>query len=108
MKTVLLICILVLLVSLNIQIASAKNVDSNLTQNNNASPLLLRSQFEAEGDSSSMSREASNESRVDSDFSYTFFPYLFYALSIIGLLAVLSFDTSGSARSKRKHKKSHR
>ncbi len=104
MKNVLMILVIISWVFLSTQSALAKSPESTIRNDVTVSTEFVIAKYERESVNSS-SRASDSKSANDKDAetkNSSLFPYLFYALSIIGLLAVLSFDTTVSARSKRK------
>ena len=104
MKNVLMILMIISWVFLSTQSALAESPESTMRSDPAISTELINAQYERESTKSSSS-SSNSQSQNDKDAetkSSTLFLYLFYVLSIFGLLAVLSFDTTTSARSKRK------
>jgi hypothetical protein len=105
MKNVLLIFIFVFLLNLSPKTAFAGNMQSDSPRQYGAVPVSALANYNMEDSTSSSKANEGTNNRSDSEsFGSALFPYFFYALSIIGLLIVLSVDTSGNARSKRKSK----
>lgn len=104
MKNVLMILMIIFWVFLSTQSALAKNPESFMRNDPTISTELINAKYERENaNSSSPTSELKRANDKDAETkSSSLFLYLFYALFIVGLLAVLSFDTTGSARSKRK------
>lgn len=120
MKNVLVIFILVLLVLLCTPTALARDTQTSEAQSRDGQSLALQQsnvmiplgdlQYDmSERNSLSVASEMSRdkgasayESATTESIPTSMFPYFFYVFVIIGLLAVLSFDTSGTARAKRK------
>lgn len=104
MKNVLMILMIISWVFLSTQSALAKSPESIMHNDPTISTELINAKYTNESArSSSLSTDSQRPNDKDAETkSSPLFPYLFYALSILGLLAVLSFDTTRSARSKRK------
>jgi hypothetical protein len=104
MKNVLMILMIIPWAFLSTQSALAKSPERFTRNAPTISAGLTNTKYEsdsAKSSSASADSQSANDKEAKAGNS-SLFPYLFYALSIIGLLAVLSFDTSGNARSKRK------
>ena len=99
MKNALMIVILNILLFTAVSILSIQNAGAEAPLQN----LSISNYDINEGSSSTANTDSQADVGTETDATTSaLFPYFFYALFILGLLAVLSFDTSGNARSKRK------
>lgn len=104
MKNVLMISMIISWVFLSTQSALAESPEITMRNDPTISTELINARYEKEvGKASLPKSDSQSANEQDAEAARApLFPYFFYALSILGLLAVLSFDTTGSARSKRR------